>query len=175
MVVRGAKGKPRKLSKSQAQSLLARAWLEFSDNWGMSTMRISRRRFLGNAAAAASLLPLDGARAQSADLDVAIVGGGVAGAYTAWRLGRAQPNLRIRLFEMSDRIGGRLRSVAFPQAPQLVGELGGMRFLEAHRHVFNVVKSLGLPQRGYPVFEAGDRLALRGKSFSYAEAGRPGM
>jgi monoamine oxidase len=140
----------------------------------MSTMRISRRRFLGNAAAAASLLPLDGARAQSADLDVAIVGGGVAGAYTAWRLGRAQPNLRIRLFEMSDRIGGRLRSVAFPQAPHLVGEVGGMRFLEAQKHVFNVVNHLGLPKRGYPLLGPHNRLALRGRSFEYAELGSPG-
>src|SRR5436305_12089102 len=126
----------------------------------MSTMPISRRRFLGSAAVAATLLPIGRARAQSTDLDVASVGGGVAGVYTAWRLARAQPNLRIRLFEMSDRIGGRLRSVAFPQAPHLVGEVGGMRFLEAQKHVFNVVNQLGLPKRGYPLLGPHNWLAL---------------
>ena len=136
-------------------------------------MAVTRRAFLGSAAAA-SLLPAVGARAQTADLDVAIVGGGVAGAYTAWRLRNEQPALRVRLFEMSDRIGGRLRSVAFPQAPHLVGELGGMRFLESQPHVFNLVAHLNLPKRGYPVSDPQDRLDLRGKSLSYAQAGQPG-
>jgi lysine 2-monooxygenase len=138
-------------------------------------MRVTRRRFLGSAAAA-SLLPGTGLRAQpqSADLDVAIVGGGVAGAYTAWRLRKANPASRVRLFEMSDRIGGRLRSIAFPQAPHLVGEAGGMRFLESQQHVFKLVQQLNLPIRGYPVFDPQDRLALRGRTFTYAEAGQPG-
>ncbi|HEY1961910.1 MAG TPA: NAD(P)/FAD-dependent oxidoreductase [Rhizomicrobium sp.] len=136
-------------------------------------MVVTRRAFLGSAAAA-SLLPAAGARAQAADLDVAIVGGGVSGVYTAWRLRAANPQLRVRLFEMSDRIGGRLRSVAFPQAPHLVGEVGGMRFQNEQLNVAGTVKQLGLTQRGYPLFEPNDRLALRGKSFSYAEAGTPG-
>lgn len=105
---------------------------------------------------------------------MAIVGGGVAGVYTAWRLARALPNLRIALFEMSDRVGGRLRSVAFPQAPHLVGEVGGMRFLEAQTHVFNVVKQLDLPKRGYPLLGPHNRLALRGRSFEYADLSSPG-
>ena len=49
-------------------------------------------------------------------LDVAIVGGGVSGVYAAWRLrtdppkGKPQPNVQV--FEQSQRIGGRLLSVA---------------------------------------------------------------
>jgi monoamine oxidase len=137
-------------------------------------MRISRRRFLGSAAA--TFLPLSRASAtgQTADLDVAIVGGGAAGAYTAWRLRQAQPHLRVRLFEMSDRIGGRLRSVAFPQAPHLFGEVGGMHFLEAQKHVFNLVNHLGLPKRGYPLLDPHGRLALRGSTFAYGELESPG-
>jgi monoamine oxidase len=135
-------------------------------------MTVSRRQVLGSAAAL-SLAGLPVRAAVQADLDVAIVGGGVAGAYTAWRLRGEQPGLRVRLFEMSDRIGGRLRSVAFPQAPHLVGEAGGMRFLQSQKHVFNLVRHLNLPARGYPVTLPQDRLALRGRSFSIAEMGQP--
>lgn len=123
--------------------------------------------------AALSMLPPAARAGTNADIDVAIVGGGVAGTYAAWRLASEQPHLRVALFEMSDRIGGRLRSIAFPEAPHLVGEAGGMRFLQAHKHVLNLVRQLRLPARGYPVIEPQDHLALRGRSFTYAEAGQP--
>ena len=46
------------------------------------------------------------------DLDIAVIGGGVAGAYAAWRLQQALgADQRIGLFEYSDRIGGRLYTV----------------------------------------------------------------
>lgn len=128
-------------------------------------MTFSRRHFLGGAAALAAA-PLLARAAAGPNLDVAIVGGGVAGTYAAWRLRQEQPHLRIRLFEASNRIGGRLRSVAFPQAPHLVAEVGGMRYLQAHAHVFNLVKHLGLPSRGYPIDRDPNRVMLRGRNFS---------
>ena len=136
-------------------------------------MRLDRRQVLGSGAALvfAPLL----ARAQSApDLDVAIVGGGVSGVYAAWRLARERPHLRIRLFEASDRIGGRLHSVAFPEAPHLVAEAGGMRFLQAHAHVFGLIEALGLPTRLYPIDRDPNRMRLRGRNFSLKDvhAGR---
>ncbi|MEI9995346.1 MAG: NAD(P)/FAD-dependent oxidoreductase [Rhizomicrobium sp.] len=135
-------------------------------------MTLSRRHLLGGGAALA-LAPLL-ARAAPPDLDVAIVGGGVSGAYAAWRLAREAPHLRLRLFEASDRIGGRLHSVAFPQAPHLVAEAGGMRFLEAHRHVFGLVGHLGLPSRDYPIDRDANRMMLRGRNFALKDvnAGR---
>lgn len=123
-------------------------------------------------AAALSFAPL-ATRAASADLDVAVVGGGVSGAYTAWRLRNDRPDLRVGLFEMSGRIGGRLRSIAFPRAPHLFAEVGGMRFLEAQKHVFDLVKHLNLPMRGYPASLPQDRMNLRGRDFSFAEMGQP--
>jgi len=122
----------------------------------------SRRAFLG-AAAALAFAP---AVRASADLDVAIIGAGASGTYAAWRLRRERPELRLRLFEASDRIGGRLFSVAFPQAPHLVAELGGMRFLEAHRHVFGLAGHLGLPLRDYPIDRDANRMMLRGKNYA---------
>src|SRR5262245_39408625 len=74
------------------------------------------------------------------NLAVAVVGGGVSGAYCAWRL--AQPDAaastilrasgvteapKMALFEASDRIGGRLWSFEPPGMPHLRAELGGMR------------------------------------------------
>ena len=134
---------------------------------------LTRRNVLAGAAALPLLLATGRACAAAADLDVAVVGGGVSGTYTTWRLRSEQPQWRVRLFETSNRIGGRLHSVAFPQAPHLVGELGGMRFLEGQKHVFPLVKHLGLPARAYPVQEPHNRLALRGRSFAYSEMGQP--
>jgi len=138
-------------------------------------MRLSRRDILAGAAAlAATPLAARATPSSPSDLDVAIIGGGVSGAYAAWRLRREQPHLRIRLFEASDRIGGRLHSVAFPQAPHLVAEAGGMRFLEAHAHVFGLANTLGLASRGYPIDEPANRMMLRGKNFPLSDitAGR---
>jgi len=93
-------------------------------------------------------------------VDVAVIGGGIAGVYASWRLRTAQPSdllpelkqlaeknggrLNVSLFEADHRIGGRLFSkrmpvegqlpsddpLAFPTVENSVVELGGMRFLE---------------------------------------------
>ncbi len=131
-------------------------------------MALTRRHLLAGAAALAVTARLARAAAPP-DLDVAIVGGGVSGVYAAWRLRQEQPHLRVRLFEASERIGGRLHSVAFPQAPHLVAEVGGMRFLEAHRHVFDLVKHINLAVRDYPIDRDYDRLMLRGRNYALKE------
>lgn len=64
-----------------------------------------------------------------ANADIAIVGGGVSGVYSAWRLKQRYPNRRIVLIEASDHIGGRLLSVRPPGISNMVAELGGMRIL----------------------------------------------
>lgn len=64
-------------------------------------------------------------------IDVAIVGGGVSGVYTAWRLLTKEPGRDIAVFEDSDHIGGRLLSVQPPNISDMVAELGGMRILPA--------------------------------------------
>lgn len=137
-------------------------------------MTLNRRRFLGTGAAFAALPALGHASAAPPDLDVAIIGGGVAGTYAAWRLRQQRPHWRLRLFEASDHIGGRLHSVTFPQAPHLVVEAGGMRYLDAHTHVSRLVKRLDLKAREYPIDRAVNRMMLRGTNIPLAEvqAGR---
>jgi hypothetical protein len=80
-----------------------------------------------------------------AEVDVAIVGGGVAGVYSAWRLvtgaaaagspveewGKGRPGGKpvVRVYEASRRIGGRLLSLTPPGMPHIRCELGGMRYM----------------------------------------------
>jgi monoamine oxidase len=64
-------------------------------------------------------------------LDVAVVGGGVSGIYSAWRLLAEKKAKQVTVFEASDHIGGRLLSVPPPKIPNMVAELGGMRILPA--------------------------------------------
>lgn len=63
-------------------------------------------------------------------IDIAIIGGGISGIYSAWRLKQKYPNKKVKLFEFSDHIGGRLLSVTPPGIDNMVAELGGMRILE---------------------------------------------
>jgi flavin-dependent dehydrogenase len=68
------------------------------------------------------------------DLDVAVVGAGAGGLYTAYRLTTGQfanssayrTPPRVNVFELGERIGARLHSVVLP-GMEIAGELGGMR------------------------------------------------
>lgn len=76
------------------------------------------------------------------DLDVAIIGGGTSGLYTAWRL-QTDPGFegRVHIFEGSDRIGGRLESVTLP-GMDVVGELGGMRYMTSQEIVTTLIETV---------------------------------
>lgn len=71
-------------------------------------------------------------------IDIAIIGGGVSGVYSAWKLQQELPGKKIVVFEGSDHVGGRLLSVKPPNIPDMVAELGGMRILENNQ--FRIVK-----------------------------------
>lgn len=71
-------------------------------------------------------------------VDLAIVGGGAAGTFVADAMQASRLDWSIVLFERTNRIGGRLRSVAIPGVEHRI-ELGGMRFRTGHRRVASVV------------------------------------
>jgi len=86
-------------------------------------------------------------------IDYAIVGGGVAGTYCAWRLKQAYPEKKIILFEYSKRIGGRLLSLSPKEWSNIgkvtksgglnvVAELGGMRYLPQQHKIFEKVREM---------------------------------
>lgn len=90
--------------------------------------------------------------------DVAIIGAGVSGVYSAWQLKKKFPGKRIAVFEGSDRVGGRLLSVKAPDVNNMVAELGGMRILDVKRqplihallNEINQFSSLPDPIETYP-------------------------
>jgi monoamine oxidase len=81
------------------------------------------------------------------DVDVAIVGAGVSGLYTGYRLltgdrdqGVAPPS-SVAVFELSGRVGGRLESVVLPGMTTW-GELGGMRYMPAQEIVTSLIEDV---------------------------------
>jgi monoamine oxidase len=98
-------------------------------------------------------------------INVAVVGGGIGGAYAAWRL-QTDPRYgatSIHLFEASGRIGGRLESLTPPGAPELRAEFGGMAFTSRHTFVYGLVtKVFQLATSRFPN-QTPDLLYLRGK------------
>lgn len=90
--------------------------------------------------------------------DVAIIGAGMSGVYSAWQLKKQFPHMKIAVFEGSERIGGRLLSVKAPGGENMVAELGGMRILDAQRQPLvnallaeiNQFSSLAKPIELYP-------------------------
>lgn len=62
-------------------------------------------------------------------LDVAVVGGGISGVYSAWRLLSDGDKKLVTVYEADKHIGGRLLSVKPPGIDNMVAELGGMRIL----------------------------------------------
>ena len=98
----------------------------------------------------------------NAGLDLAVVGGGVAGTAVAHAMVQARPDWSIALFERTDRIGGRLRSVRFDGLDHPI-ELGGMRYLTSHGRVVSLVEAFGLPTHPFDATNgAPDRSYLRG-------------
>lgn len=87
--------------------------------------------------------------ASTESVDVAIIGGGVAGTYVADRLA-ADGFRHPVIFEASHRIGGRLWSQALPPATGVMAEFGGMRIPSAHQAVLRLVGELGLATMPFP-------------------------
>jgi monoamine oxidase len=95
-------------------------------------------------------------------LDVAIVGAGVAGTYLADRLAGARPDWTIRVFERSNRIGGRLWSAQVGDVAQPI-ELGGMRYLPSHPLIHRVITEHGIATRAFDPLGGPERSFLRGR------------
>lgn len=128
----------------------------------------TRRTFLNQAGAATAFAfaaPVVLAQTGTTDLDIAIVGGGVAGLFCSMRLSEA-PGTRVGVFEATDRIGGRLLSLHFPNLTSQTAEIGGMRLRHTDKHALKVVDDMvgreKLQDFAYPI----TGYYLRGQHFS---------
>ncbi len=79
--------------------------------------------------------------------EVAIIGAGISGMVAAYEL--LKIGLRPVIYE-ADRIGGRLRSEPFRAAPDIVAELGGMRFPRSGTALYHYIDRCGLETRDFP-------------------------
>ncbi|SFQ09359.1 flavin monoamine oxidase family protein [Parafilimonas terrae] len=121
------------------------------------------------------------------DYDIAIVGGGTSGIYTAWRMlleadsspklkgwKEKRGRLKIGIFEKSKRIGGRILSAKAPGLPDVVCEIGGMRFVSSQQLVQGLVQNkLKLPVHEQTVDDPHNIILLRGKYLRESQLSDP--
>src|SRR5215813_5840230 len=73
---------------------------------------------------------------------IAIVGAGMAGLVAGWLLQRA--GLHVRLYEASQRVGGRVKTLREGFSSGLYAEAGAMRIPAAHKLTLHLCKTFGL-------------------------------
>jgi len=92
--------------------------------------------------------PLNSGMQPDLKIEVAVIGAGTSGLYTAYRLVTDQrfKASEVQIFDMSNKLGGRLESVIMP-GMNFWGELGGMRYLTSQEIVTTLIE-------GYPLTES---------------------
>jgi hypothetical protein len=84
---------------------------------------------------------------------IAIIGGGIAGLYTAWRILSDSPEkFDVTLYESDSRLGGRIYSQKIPELP-FKAELGAMRFRLSHQILCALLNEFQIPTRKFDVTE----------------------
>jgi monoamine oxidase len=121
--------------------------------------------------------------------DVAIVGGGISGIYSGWRLLTTDPSesdllkgwaqggkLKVVVYEKSDRIGGRLLSARPSGFPETTCELGGMRYVSSQTLIRSLVENeLKLPRFEQVVAEDENIAYIRRKQIREGDLTSPGL
>ena len=113
--------------------------------FAVPTTTLSRRRFLGAAAAAVGASALGSfrpARAAPSQPKVGIVGAGAAGLACAVRLDRF--GIPSKVYEANSRLGGRIFTSRGDLAGDVSVERGGEFISSEHRHTRRLAASLGL-------------------------------
>ncbi len=85
--------------------------------------------------------PLNSGKHPDLKTEVAIIGAGTSGLYTAYRLvtDKKFKASEVQIFDMNNKLGGRLESVIMP-GMNFWGELGGMRYLTSQKIVTTLIE-----------------------------------
>lgn len=126
----------------------------------------------------------------STHYDIAIVGGGVGGIYSGWRLvtgdvahspilkkwAGKSGKLKVAVFEGSHRIGGRLLSARPPSfTNSTTCEIGGMRYVSSQTLVRSLVENeLNLSHYPQVVDQETNIVYVRGKQLRFSQVQDPG-
>ena len=87
-----------------------------------------------------------------ANYDLVIIGGGISGLYTLYKLSSTYPHLKIRLLETSHRYGGRIYSHKETiDKQEYVMDLGAGRLGYHHKLINNLISELGLKPKIVPI------------------------
>jgi glycine/D-amino acid oxidase-like deaminating enzyme/monoamine oxidase len=96
---------------------------------------------------------------ENRETEVAIIGSGVSGLYSAYRLTNDEKfpmfGDKVQIFDMGDRIGGRLESVTLP-GMTIAGELGGMRYMTSQEIVTSLIENVFKDKLDHIDFPMGD-------------------
>ena len=86
-------------------------------------------------------------------LEVGIVGGGMAGLYSAMLLQHYIPGVKVKIYEAGDRVGGCIYTHRFSPDPYQYFEAGAMRIpaVESHQPVFTLMDYLNKQFPGSPI------------------------
>ncbi|WP_204493277.1 flavin monoamine oxidase family protein [Archangium primigenium] len=88
---------------------------------------------------------------------VAVVGGGVSGIYSAWRLkldGKGGDFNDVKVFEFGNRVGGRLETLHLDNISERRAEVGGMRFIpDWQLHISSLIQRLRSPRHPLDVID----------------------
>jgi monoamine oxidase len=104
---------------------------------------MNRREFLRFSSLAVLSLPFAGyARAAKPASSCIVIGAGLAGLSAAYRLSKA--GWKVTVLEARDRPGGRVWSYRFPQAPELVCEMGGEWIGKDQHHILNLCTAMNV-------------------------------
>jgi monoamine oxidase len=103
---------------------------------------LNRREFLRLGSMAALSLPLSRYALAKPTHSCIVVGAGLAGLSAAYRLNKA--GWTVTVVEARDRPGGRAWSYRFPEAPELVCEMGGEWIGKDQHHILELCKELNV-------------------------------
>jgi protoporphyrinogen oxidase len=80
------------------------------------------------------------------DYDIIIVGGGISGLFTAYKLSKT--NLKILLIESQEELGGRVHTI---YKTDYYYECGAARFHKKHSKLLALINELGLKEKIEPL------------------------
>ena len=82
------------------------------------------------------------------EYDYIVVGAGISGLYTAYRLTKKYPKSKICILEATSYIGGRLHSIKYDG---LIIDGGGARFNTEQHRIISLIKEVGLWNKVVPI------------------------